>query len=76
MECKRCGNSFKPLAHGIVICGSCLADFTQWKREETDKRFLELYGDLKMGIVEEAQKKVEIKKQFTVDQWVNLEKRE
>jgi len=76
MECKRCGNPFKQLVRGIVICGSCLADFMQWKREETDKQFRKLYGELKMGIVEEAQRKVEIRREITIEQWLSREKKE
>ena len=76
MKCKRCGNPFKPLAHGIVVCESCLADFMQWEREETDKQFRKLYGELKMGIVEEAQRKVEIKREITIEQWLSREKKE
>ena len=75
-ECKRCGKRFEWTVRGWSLCGSCAADFMDWRFEKKDKQFQKLYGNSDLRPGEEVKRKVEIKGTITVEQWLKEEKKE
>jgi|GEM_PF-5080798 len=75
-ECKRCGKQFEWTVRGWGLCGSCAADFMDWRFEKKDEQFKKLYGDSDLRPGEEIKRKVEIKDTITVEQWLKGEKKE
>jgi len=75
-ECKRCGRWFEWIVRGWGLCGSCAADFMDWRFKKKDEQFLKLCSNLDLRPREEIKRKVEIKSAITVEQWLKVEKEE
>lgn len=69
--CRRCGKTYTPFARS-VLCGSCFADYMNWKQRQTGEKFAILHGHKELDIVTEAKLRVEIKRNITIEDWVRI----